>query len=116
MNMCEPPLSHLYRERGERVEIDANRDARHHGAMDVKVTVALGARTVKIEDVSDARVRTAFQGAAKQVAAKLADVTCPTHKRGATDVRIHFDRTGAADLKYDSCCSVLGEKIGQALG
>ncbi len=87
-----------------------------NGRVDVKVTVALGARTVKIEDVSDARVRTALQGAAKQVAEKLAGVTCPTHKRGASDVRIHFDRTGAVDLKYDSCCAVLGEKIGQALG
>ena len=84
--------------------------------MDVKVTVALCARTVRIEDVSDARVRTALQGAAKQVASKLAGVVCPTHKRGPVDVRIHFDRSGAADLKYDSCCSVLGEMVGQALG
>jgi len=96
--------------------MDARSDWRHHGRMDVKVTVAMGARTVKIEDVSDPRVRTALQGAARQVAAKLAGVTCPTHQRGPTDVRIHFDRSGAADLKYDSCCSTLGDKVGQALG
>jgi hypothetical protein len=82
----------------------------------VKVTVALGSRSVPIEDVGDARVRTAFQAAARQVGEKLAKVQCPTHKRGATDIRIHFDRSGAADLKYDSCCALLGEKIGQALG
>jgi hypothetical protein len=82
----------------------------------VKVTVAVGARTVPIEEVFDPRVRTALQGAARQVAEKLAKIQCPTHKRGPTDIRIHFDRTGAADLKYDSCCATLGEKVGQALG
>ncbi len=82
----------------------------------VKVTVAVGARTVPIEEVGDLRVRSALQGAARQVAAKLAKVHCPTHNRGPTDVRIHFDRSGAADLKYDSCCAALGEKVGQALG
>jgi hypothetical protein len=81
----------------------------------VKVTVAVGARTVPIEEVGDPRVRTALQGAARQVAAKLAKVECPTHKRGPADIRIHFDKTGAADLKYDSCCAVLGEKVGKAL-
>jgi hypothetical protein len=84
--------------------------------LSVKVTVSLGARTVPIDDVSDARIRTAFQGAAKQVAAKLATVQCPTHKKGPIDVRIHFDRHGAADLKYDSCCPALGAKVGEALG
>jgi hypothetical protein len=82
----------------------------------VKVTVAMGARTVAIEDVTDQRIRVALQGAAKQVADALAKVSCPTHKRGPTDIRIHFDKSGAADLKYDSCCAALGEKVGQALG
>ena len=82
----------------------------------VKVTVAVGSRTVPIEEVGDPRVRSALQGAARQVAAKLAKVQCPTHNRGPTDIRIHFDKSGAADLKYDSCCAVLGEKVGQALG
>jgi hypothetical protein len=82
----------------------------------IKITVAVGSRTVPIEDVGDARVRTALQAAARQVADKLAKIHCSVHKRGATDIRIHFDRSGAADLKYDSCCASLGEKIGQALG
>jgi hypothetical protein len=82
----------------------------------VKVTVAVGARAVPIEEVTDPRVRVALQGAAKQVAAKLGGVVCPTHKRGPADIRIHFDKSGAADLKYDSCCETLGEKVGQALG
>ena len=82
----------------------------------VKVTVAVGARTVPIEEVGDPRVRSALQGAARQVAEKLGKIHCPTHKRGPTDIRIHFDKSGAADLKYDSCCASLGEKVGQALG
>jgi hypothetical protein len=81
----------------------------------VKVTVAVGARVVPLDEVGDARIRAALQGAAKQVATKLARVRCPTHHRGPTDVRIHFDRAGGVDLKYDSCCASLGEKIGQAL-
>jgi hypothetical protein len=84
--------------------------------MQVKVTVSLGPRTVALESVTDSRIRTALQGAAKQVAAKLGAVKCPTHGRGPTDVRIHFDKNGAADLKYDSCCALLGEQVGKALG
>jgi hypothetical protein len=82
----------------------------------VKVTVAVGARRVPIEEVTDSRVRVALQGAAKQVADKLAAVRCPTHQRAPADIRIHFDKSGQADLKYDSCCATLGEKVGQALG
>jgi hypothetical protein len=82
----------------------------------VKVTVAVGSKTVPLDQVSDSRIRTAFQGAARQVAEALAKVQCPTHKRGPSDVRLHFDKSGAADLKYDSCCAALGEKIGKALG
>ena len=82
----------------------------------VKVTVAVGSKTVPIDEVGDRRVRTALGDAARQVADKLAKVQCPTHKRGPTDIRIHFDKTGAADLKYDSCCAALGDKVGQALG
>ena len=84
--------------------------------MKVKVTVAVGKRTVPVEEVGDARVRSALQGAGRQVAAKLAKVVCPAHEKGPTNVRIHFDKSGAADLKYDSCCAALGEKVGQALG
>ena len=81
----------------------------------VKVTVAIGARVVPLDEVTDPRVRAALQGAAKQVTAKLAGVRCPTHDRGPIDVRLHFDRGGGVDLKYDSCCASLGEKVGKAL-
>jgi hypothetical protein len=84
--------------------------------IDVKVTVTVGARTLKLEDVTDPRIRTALQGAAKQVATKLSSLRCPEHQRGPKDVRIHFDKSGAADLKYDSCCDALGAKVGEALG
>jgi hypothetical protein len=84
--------------------------------IDVKVTVTVGARTLKLEDVTDPRIRTALQGAAKQVATKLSSLKCPEHQRGVKDVRIHFDKSGAADLKYDSCCDALGAKVGAALG
>jgi hypothetical protein len=47
---------------------------------------------------------------------KLAAITCPVHASAAKNVRIHFDKNGAADLQYDSCCDKLGEKIAQALG
>jgi hypothetical protein len=84
--------------------------------VDVKVTAAVGTRTVRLEDISDSRVRAGLQSAVTQVATRLATVKCPTHKKGPTDVRIHFDRNGAADLKYDSCCPLLAEAIGRALG
>lgn len=84
--------------------------------MDVKVTVMVGARTMRIDEVRDARIRTALQATANQVGEKLGEVVCPIHNRNASDVRIHFDRTGAADLKYESCCAELGAKITAALG
>jgi hypothetical protein len=31
-------------------------------------------------------------------------------------VRVHFDKNGAADLQYESCCEALSKKIGQVLG
>ena len=50
------------------------------------------------------------------MAVKLESVTCPEHGKGPTNVRMHFDRTGAGDLKYDSCCEKLGQVVGKALG
>ena len=49
--------------------------------VDVKVTVAVGKRTVPLEEVGDSRVRSALQSAARQVATKLASVRCPTVER-----------------------------------
>jgi hypothetical protein len=86
------------------------------GMPPVKVTVAVGTRVVPLDEVKDSRIRTALQGAVKQVTEKLAKVRCPVHDKGPADLRIHFDRSGGVDLKYDSCCPALGEKVGQALG
>ena len=53
--------------------------------------------------------------AAKDVGTRLATVTCPTHGTGPTDVRLHFDASGAGDLKYQSCCKELGDAIAKLL-
>ena len=81
-----------------------------------KITVAVGARKVPIDEVRDTRIATAFRAAAKDIGAKLDAIKCPAHTRGATNVRLHFERNGGVDLQYDSCCEKLGKKIGETLG
>ena len=83
--------------------------------MDVKVTVAVGARRVPVDEVSDPRVAPMLRKAGREVAAKLDKLKCPVHGQGPTNVRLHFDRNGAADLRYDSCCKALGDTIGKNL-
>lgn len=82
----------------------------------VKVTVSVGARTVPVEEVRDPRVAAGLKSAGRDVGAKLEKVECLTHGKGPTNVRLHFDRQGAADLRYDSCCEALGKAVGAALG
>lgn len=77
----------------------------------VRISVAVGRKTVPIEDVRDARVASALRQAAKDVGTRLASAKCPTHGKGPTDVRLHFDASGAGDLKYESCCAELGKEI-----
>lgn len=77
----------------------------------VRVTVAVGRKVVALDDVSDARVASALRQAAKDVGTRLAKAKCPTHGKGPTDIRLHFDARGAGDLKYESCCEQLGETI-----
>ena len=77
----------------------------------VRISVAIGRKTVPIEDVRDARVASALRQAAKDVGTRLASAKCPTHGKGPTDVRLHFDASGAGDLKYESCCAELGKEI-----
>jgi hypothetical protein len=84
--------------------------------MDVKVTVAMGGRPIPVDDVKDARIAAGLRSAGKDVGNKLDKVKCPVHAKGPTNVRIHFDARGAADLKYDSCCEALGKAVGKALG
>lgn len=81
----------------------------------VRVTVAMGRKSVALEDVTDPRVVTALKQAAKDLGARLAKVSCPTHVRGPTQVRLHIDPSGAADVKYDSCCEKLAELVGKVL-
>ncbi len=84
--------------------------------LSVHITVTIGARTMSIEQVTDARISTALRATGKEVGKKLEKIRCPEHQKTATNVRIHFDAKGNADLKYDSCCEKLGEAINKALG
>ena len=77
----------------------------------VRVTVAVGRKTVAIADVRDARVATALRQAAKDIGTRLATAKCPEHDKGPTNIRLHFDTSGSGDLKYDSCCAKLGDTI-----
>jgi hypothetical protein len=82
----------------------------------VKVTVAVGSRKVAAEEVSDLRTASMLKNAGRDVSTKLEPVKCPVHGTGPTHVRVHFDKNGVADLQYESCCEVLGKKVGEALG
>jgi hypothetical protein len=82
----------------------------------VSVTVTMGSKTVPLENVTDARISTALRAAGQDVGRRLEPIRCPVHQKNATNVRVHFDTRGNADLKYDSCCEKLGEVIGKALG
>lgn len=84
--------------------------------VDVKITVSVGPKIVAVEDMRDPRIVSSLKTAGREVGAKLAVIKCPEHKRTATNVRLHFDKNGTADLKYDSCCEKLGAAIGRALG
>ena len=77
----------------------------------VKVTVAVGRKTVALEDVQNQKVVSALRQAARDVALRLEQAKCPAHDKGPTNVRLHFDSAGAGDLKYESCCEKLGEQI-----
>lgn len=82
----------------------------------VRITVTIGSRTLPIDQVSDARIATPLRHAGQDVARRLEAIRCPVHHKAATNVRLHFDQRGAADLQYDSCCEKLGQRIRSALG
>jgi hypothetical protein len=84
--------------------------------MPVRITVSIGARTLSVEQIPDARLAAALKGAGQDIARRIGAVLCPVHNAAASNVRIHFDQRGSADLQYDSCCAKLGERIGAALG
>lgn len=82
----------------------------------IRITLAMGGRTVPIEQISDARIAIPLKDAARQVGRTLEEIRCPVHKETASNVRVHFDAGGKADLQYDSCCDRLGKLIGDTLG
>jgi hypothetical protein len=82
----------------------------------VRITVSVGPRVVPVEQLADPRLASALRSAAQDVARRLASIVCPVHDKGPSNVRLHFNRHGEADLKYDSCCAKLGERVGAALG
>lgn len=82
----------------------------------VRVTVAVAGRAVSVEDLADARVASALRSAAQDIGKRLESIRCPDHEKTATDVRVHFDENGRADLRYESCCEKLGRSIGAAVG
>jgi len=84
--------------------------------MSIQITVTIGAKTLPVDQVTDLRIATAFRGAGQDIGRKVEAILCPVHGRAATQVRVHFDARGGADLQYDSCCQKLGEAIGKALG
>lgn len=77
----------------------------------VKVTVAVGRKAVPIDDVQNQKIVSALRQAARDVGVRLAQAKCPTHDQGPTNVRLHFDSSLNADLKYESCCEELGKAI-----
>ena len=82
----------------------------------VRVTVAVEGRRVPIDDLADALLASTLRSAGQDVARQLAVIRCPVHRETASNVRVHFDAHGRADLQYESCCEKLGEHIGAALG
>jgi hypothetical protein len=82
----------------------------------MRITVSVGARTIPVEQLADARLAAALRRAAQDVARRIEGIVCPVHRKTASNVRVHFDQRGGAHLQYDSCCAELGERIGAILG
>ena len=77
----------------------------------VRVTVQMGRKAVPVDEVQNQKVVGALRQAARDVGVRLAQARCPTHDKGPTNVRLHFDSSGNGDLKYESCCEELGAQI-----
>jgi hypothetical protein len=84
--------------------------------MSIRITVTIGRKTLPVDQVTDLRIASAFRAAGLDIGRKVEAIKCPEHGRPATQVRVHFDSQGGADLQYDSCCEKLGQAIGKALG
>jgi hypothetical protein len=84
--------------------------------MSIRITVTIGKKTLPVDQVTDLRIASAFRAAGLDIGRRVEAILCPSHGKPATQVRVHFDARGGADLQYDSCCKDLGEAIGKALG
>jgi hypothetical protein len=77
----------------------------------VRVTVAVGRKTMALDDLKNPDAVRALRQASNDVGKRLALAKCPVHGKGPTDVRLHFNAAGAGDLKFESCCEELGKAI-----
>ncbi|GMV14676.1 MAG: hypothetical protein AMXMBFR56_29000 [Polyangiaceae bacterium] len=82
----------------------------------VNVLVNVRGKDVPLDQVRDPAIVKAFRQLADDVGKKLASVSCPTHKKGPTQVRLVVDKSGNADLRYESCCLALRDAVGKQLG
>src|SRR5258706_15358856 len=81
----------------------------------VSVLVLGRGREVPLDSVSDPSVVAPLKQLAGEVGKRLAKVQCPEHKQGPTEVRIHVDAAGDADIRYESCCLKLRDAVGRVL-
>jgi hypothetical protein len=81
-----------------------------------RITVMVGGRRVPVDGLADARLASALRNAGQEVARRLATIECPVHGKTASDVRVHFDTQGGANVQYESCCQRLGNRIATELG
>ncbi len=82
----------------------------------VSVLVSVRGKDVPLDQVRDPAIVKAFRQLADDVGKKLANVSCPTHKQGPTLVKLVVDKSGNADLRYESCCLALRDAVGKQLG
>jgi hypothetical protein len=82
----------------------------------VDITVSVGSRRVSVDELADRRLSSALRAAGQDIGRRLAAIRCPVHDKTAALVRVHFDQSGNADLRYDSCCEKLGATIGATIG
>jgi hypothetical protein len=82
----------------------------------LSVSVTVGRRVLPLEQVTDRRIVTALEAVTQELGRKLGQVRCPTHGKPPSNVRVHFDASGSADLQYESCCEALRDVIARTLG
>lgn len=82
----------------------------------VSVLVNIRGQDVSLDQVKDPSIVRAFRQLADDVGKKLAGVTCQTHGKGPMLVKLVVDKSGNADLRYESCCLALRDLVGKRLG